>query len=179
MSAQPGSFPSQVTQTEVERTDAAIYVHGAVSGLIGAATVALWFLYLDFSRGQVLYTPTVLGTVLFHGGEGLATLKPSIPISVLFTLVHATVFVLIGIAAARLLDLFEHRVNVILAVILLFVILGFAFLAFAMTFSASPLEVLSLPTVVFGNVLAAVTMVAHLFRARPGHDLPPPGPGSN
>ena len=179
MSAQPGSFPSHVTPTQVDRMDAAMYLHGAASGLIGATTVALWFLYLDFSRGHMLYTPTVLGTVLFHGGEGLATVQPSVVTSALFTVVHATVFVLIGIAAARLLDLFEHRVNAVLAVILLFVILGFALLAFAMTFSALPLEVLSLPDVLFANVIAAVAMVAHLVRARPGHDVPPAGQGSS
>lgn len=176
MSAQPGSLPSQSTRSQADRTDASIYLHGATSGLIGALTVALWFLYLDFSRGHMLYTPTVLGTVLFYGGGETSSLAPSLGVSALFTVVHASVFVIIGIAAAQLLDLFEHRINVVLAVILLFVILGFAFLAFAMTFSALPREALSLPDVLFGNVLAAVTMVAHLFRARPPREGDRPAP---
>ena len=40
---------------------------GAVA-VLGAATVAVWFLLFDFSRGSPLETPAVLAAVLFHGG---------------------------------------------------------------------------------------------------------------
>jgi uncharacterized BrkB/YihY/UPF0761 family membrane protein len=88
--------------------------------------------------------------------------------TVAFSVVHAAVFVVVGIAAARLLAAFERRPNLMLTAALLFVILGLGFLAFAMTFAALPLEVLSWPDVLFGNLLAASAMVAHLWRRRPG-----------
>jgi hypothetical protein len=171
MSAPAGSSTSSAP-SEVGEPMLPVYLHGAVSGLVGAATIGLWFSYLDFSRGRLLYTATLLGTLLFRGGGGLApeTLQPSLSIATEFALVHTAIFVVIGMAAARLLDLFEHRINVLLAIALLFVILGLGFLAFAMTFSAFPWDVLSLPDVLFGNVLAATTMVVHLWRRRPHHD---------
>ena len=49
-----------------------VYGEGIVAGLLGAATVALWFLVIDTINGHPLYTPTVLGTAVFRGGAGLA-----------------------------------------------------------------------------------------------------------
>jgi hypothetical protein len=164
------SSTSAIASSSAAEDMSSVYVHGAVSGVVGAVTVALWFLYIDFTHGRLLYTPTVLGMVLFGRRTGLAspdTLSVSLPMTVMFTVVHLAVFVVIGIAAARLLDMFEHRVNVLLAIALLFVILGLGFLAFAMTFAALPFEVLSWPDVFLGNLFAAAAMSAHLFRARP------------
>jgi len=173
MGAQVGPSTSVVPRSTAAEDSASVYRHGAVTGLIGAAIVALWFLFLDFSRGQLLYTPTVLGTILFRGGQGLAApgvLAPSLTMTLMFTLVHGAVFIVIGIAAARLLDMFEHRPNLLLAVVLLFVILGLGFLAFAMSFAAYGVEVMSWFDILFGNLLAAAAMAAHLWRARPHHE---------
>jgi hypothetical protein len=170
MGAQVGSPTSSVARSVNE---AGIYRHGVATGVIGAVTVALWFLYLDFSRGHMFYTPTVLGAVLFRHTQELAaleTLRPSLAMTLAFSAVHAAVFVVVGIAAARLLAAFERRPNLMLTAALLFVILGLGFLAFAMTFAALPLEVLSWPDVLFGNLLAASAMVAHLWRRRPGRN---------
>lgn len=174
MGAQAGSSTS-VAGNAVTHDTAALYRQGVLCGIAGAVTIALWFLYLDFTRGRLLYTPTALGTVLFRGGQGLAspeTLSPSIAMTLLFTLAHLAVFIVIGIAAVRLLDMFEHRVNVLLAMALLFVIFGLGFLAFAMSFSALPFEVLSLTDVLFGNAMAAVAMGTYLLRQR---QRPPAG----
>src|SRR5437867_3281646 len=40
---------------------------GLVAGLIGAATIAVWFFILDLLKGRPFYTPSVLGTVVFRG----------------------------------------------------------------------------------------------------------------
>jgi hypothetical protein len=174
MSAQAGSSTSSLAQGRSgDEGMRAVYLHGVRTGLIGALAVAIWFLYLDFSRGRMLYTPTVLGTVLFEGREKLATLEalpPSIVMTLVFSLVHGVVFVLVGIACARLLATLEHRPNLFLSIALLFIVLGLGFLAFSMTFAALPLDVLSWPDVLFGNLLAAAAMVAHLLRRRPGRE---------
>ena len=90
------------SESDIQETSK-IYEEGIVAGLIGAATIAIWFLILDTIKGRPLYTPTVLGTALFRGGAGLAT-PESLPVSfdivVLFTWVHVLVFVVIGGAAA-------------------------------------------------------------------------------
>ena len=78
-----------------------------VAGMIGAATVAIWFLVLDTLNGRPLDPPTVLGTALFRHGEGLAS-PASLPISLdmvlMFTWVHGPAFAMQGGAVSWLLS---------------------------------------------------------------------------
>src|SRR5690349_8850980 len=91
-----------------------LYLEGIVAGVIGAATIAIWFLILDTIYTRALYTPTVLGTALFRHGEGLAS-PENLPISLemtwLYTWVHGLAFSVIGVIASRLLVLAEHNPN--------------------------------------------------------------------
>ena len=50
-----------------------LYQEGMRAGTWGAATMSLWFLFLDVLVGHPLSTPHVLGTALFTGGGGLQT----------------------------------------------------------------------------------------------------------
>ena len=45
-----------------------VYTEGITAGILGAATVAVWFFVLDVFSGQPFYTPNVLGNVLFQRG---------------------------------------------------------------------------------------------------------------
>ena len=81
----------------------AVYADGIRAGLVGAATIALWFFALDAFAGRPLYTPTVLGTALFRGTGTLDSpdrlaIAPDLVIA--FTAVHTLVFVLIGTGRA-------------------------------------------------------------------------------
>jgi len=82
------------------------YLEGIVAGVIGAATIAIWFLILDAIYARPLYTPTVLGTALFRHGEGLSS-PGNLPISLemtwMYTWVHGLAFCVIGEIASRLL----------------------------------------------------------------------------
>jgi hypothetical protein len=104
----------------------------------------------------------MLGTRLFGAGGVM-------PPAISFTLVHATVFVLIGIATARLIGTIEGRGlrRLGLAALLLFIILDLAFSAFALTARAIGLEALSWTDVIFGNAFAAITMMLYLWRRWP------------
>src|SRR2546428_8729585 len=66
-----------------------LYQEGLVAGLVGAATIAVWFLILDSLSGRPLYTPTVLGTALFRRGgtTPLSEILPNLQMGLLFTLV--------------------------------------------------------------------------------------------
>ena len=46
-----------------------VALDGLFAGMIGALTVAVWFLVLDIAAGRPLYTPALLGQVLLHGGR--------------------------------------------------------------------------------------------------------------
>jgi len=153
-----------------------VYGEGIVAGLLGAATVALWFLIVDTLNGRPLYTPTVLGTALFNGGAGLdhaAALPISYEMVLRFTWVHALVFAAVGGIAARLLAFAEHTANVGFGIVLLFVIFEFGFVAVTMVFAEDVLSSLAWPAVLVGNLLAAGVMGAYFWRRHPNLHIEP------
>ena len=50
---------------------AMVYLDGLIAGIIGAAIIAIWFLFLDAVIRLPFYTPTVLGEGLFLRAQDL------------------------------------------------------------------------------------------------------------
>jgi len=176
MTARPGE-PIIPTSASAEFVDAPpaldtsrIYQQGFVAGLIGAATVALWFLIVDSLNGRPLYTPTVLGTALFRHGAGLGS-PETLPISFemvwMFTWVHALVFAALGGIASRLLAVAERNPSVGFGILLLFVVFEFGFTVAAMVFAAPVLRALTWPAVLVANLLAATAMGGYFHLVHP------------
>jgi hypothetical protein len=146
-----------------DREVAGAYAEGIRAGLVGAATIALWFAILDGLHGRWLFTPTVLGTAIFRGGAGLddpASLAPSLEMTLSFTWIHVLVFVLLGMAAARLLLLAEDDSHMGFGILLLFFVFEFGFVGVCMLFAEPVLQAIEWPAIVVGNLLAAVAMAA-------------------
>lgn len=84
------------------------------AGILGAATIAIWFFVLDVFSGRPFCTPNILGNALFRHGVGIDQLQ-RLPISVemvlFYTWVHGLTFCIIGGAASKLLELAERNVN--------------------------------------------------------------------
>jgi len=152
------------------RSEVAVYVEGMLAGIAGAAAIALWFLILDAFEGRPLYTPTMLGTVLFHGAGtpvDIKSLPPSFETVVSFTWVHTLIFLLIGMAAAKLVEVAERDPNLGFGVIILFVVFQFGFLQVSMIVASQVLDALAWPAVMGGNLIAAAAMAAVLWRRHP------------
>ena len=144
-----------------------LYQEGLIAGLVGAATVALWFLIIDVIQGRPLYTPTVLGAALFSRGAGLpsADAGPDLGMVLMFTWVHGLVFAALGGIAARLLAVAERNPGLGFGVVLFFVIFQCGFTT-AMAFVAPAVfSVLGWASIFVANLLAAATMVVY-FRLR-------------
>lgn len=167
MATQPGATATAPATTAAPDT-AKLYQEGIVAGVIGAATVALWFLVIDVINGRPLYTPTVLGTALFRRGAGLPSLE-GLPVSMemvlMFTWVHGLAFAAIGGVVSRLLGMAERNPSIGFGILLLFVVFEFGFTIGAMLFAAPILKVLTWPSVLVANLLAAGTMAGY-FRLR-------------
>jgi hypothetical protein len=145
-----------------------VYQEGIVAGVLGAAAVAAWFLVLDTAQGRPLWTPSVLGTALFHRGgplPPLATLPVSLDMVLMFTWVHALVFAAIGGVASRLLAAAERNPGIGFGILLLFVVFEFGFTAAALLLAAPVLQALTWPAVLVANLLAAAVMAGY-FRLR-------------
>jgi hypothetical protein len=155
---------------------ARLYREGMIAGIIGALTIALWFLVLDTLFGRPLWTPTVLGTVLFRGSAGLATpelLTVSTEMVLMFTWVHALVFVALGGLVARLLRHVEQHPSSGFGILLLFVIFQFGFIVAATIFAAPVLRLLSPWSILVANLLAAAAMIAYFRGCYPGLRVDP------
>ncbi len=157
--------PSAASDTS---TASAVVSAGAIAGIIGASTIALWFLILDTASGRPLYTPSVLGTALFRGGIDLATRPVSLEMVLVFTWAHVLHFLLIGVAASYLLSMAERHANLGFGIVLLFVVFEFGFVVASMLFAEPVLQALAWPAVLVGNLLAAAAMGLTLWRWHPG-----------
>lgn len=143
-----------------------VYVEGVVGGLIGAATIAVWFFIVDLYNGRPFYTPNVLGAALSLSRTipDPVTAPISLDLVVFYTWVHALIFCAIGGVAAKLLALAERDLDVGFGILLLFVIFEFGFVAAAMVFAEPILGALAVPAVLVGNLLAAGTMAVYFWR---------------
>jgi hypothetical protein len=166
MAVQSGTTSAPST-TSPSSTITNIYFEGIVAGVIGAATVAIWFFVVDLFSGRPFYTPSVLGTALFRQGIGLDQ-PQSLPISfemvLLYTWVHGMAFCVIGGLASKLLAVAEHNLNLGFGILLLFVIFEFGFVGAAFIFAEPILQALAWPTILFGNLLAAIGMATYFWR---------------
>ena len=142
---------------------------GAVAGLIGAAIVAVWFLFMDAVTRLPLYTPTVLGEGLFLGEQGLspnAGEQVSLKLTLMYSGVHGLVFMVLGVIAAYLLLLPKRKLHFGLAFLALFVVLELGFISTAFVLAKPVLDELAWPIVLIGNFLAAAGMACYLSLRR-------------
>ena len=139
-----------------------------VTGLIGAATIAIWFLVLDTIQGQPLSTPTLLGTTLLELSRGPIGLEQSALTAVLgYTIVHGIAFGLFGFVAVQLFAAAERHPAFVFALLLISIFFFSAFLTGAYLFATPVFEALSVPMVLIGNLLAALAMGGYLWRKHP------------
>jgi hypothetical protein len=162
--------PTAVPTTASTPDTARLYGEGIIAGVIGAATVAVWFFVVDLFNGRPFYTPTVLGTALFQRGAPLpdmATLRVSLEMVLMFTWVHGLAFAAIGGLAARLLGMAERNPSIGFGILLLFVVFEAGFTIAAMLFAEPTLKALTWPAVLVANLLAAAAMAGYLRLRHP------------
>jgi len=140
---------------------------GLFSGMIGALCVALWFLILDTVAGRPLYTPSLLGKVLFRGAQAMddPTMVPSMV--VVYTGVHMAMFILLGLIAAWLIRASERAPAMGILLLFLFVIFEASFFVFSLAVGGGLIGRLGVTAVLIGNLLAAGGMSAYFLVRRP------------
>jgi hypothetical protein len=146
-----------------------IYTEGMIAGILGAATVAIWFLLVDLAAGRAFYTPTVLGTALFRHGAGLplSEVPPDAEMVLMFTWVHGLVFAALGGLVSHLLAVAERHPGLGFGILLLFVIFEAGFGAAAFLVAEPVLQALAWPAVLVANLLAATAMILYFRRRHP------------
>jgi hypothetical protein len=156
--------------------DSRIYQEGIIAGILGALTVAVWFLVVDMMHGRPFYTPTVLGTALFGRGVWPATLETmpaSFEMVAMFTWVHVLAFVAVGVAAALLIAVAERHPSLGFGIVLLFVILEACFTVAVMIVAEPVLRALTWQAILVANFLAAAVIAGYFWLRHPTMQMRP------
>ena len=167
---------SSAPQISSSPVDTRVYQEGFVAGILGALTVAVWFLVVDMIHGRPFYTPTVLGTALFGRGvwpATLETLAPSFEMVAMFTWVHVMAFVGVAVGAAYLIAVAERHPSLGFGIVLLFVILEAGFTVTAMIVAEPVLRALTWPAILVANVLAAGVIAGYFWLRHPTMHMQP------
>ena len=90
---------------------------GALSGVLGAVAMALWFLAIDASRGQPFRTPAFLEATIL-GRDAVSVAPGNI---VLYSVIHLALFAVAGVAVAWLLGRIRAVPNLLAGLIVGFV----------------------------------------------------------
>jgi hypothetical protein len=143
-----------------------VCLDGVIAGLIGAATIAIWFLFIDAVTRLPLYTPSVLGEGFLLREPGLV-LNPqeqdSVRLTLLYSGVHGFVFIVLGVLAAYVFLLFTSKINLGVMLTAIFTVLELGFIATAFIVAKPVLNELAWPIVLTGNFLAAAGMACYLW----------------
>ncbi len=142
----------------------AIVREGVTAGVIGAVTVAIWFMIYDFAADRLLRTPAMLGQMIFDGSTPLDGLSLSMPVVLGYTILHFGAFILFGVAIAILLAASEWEPFMALLALLLLAIFEVFFVGFVSLLDSSALEMLGWWKIVAGNILALIAMGTYFLR---------------
>jgi hypothetical protein len=139
---------------------------GAIAGLLGAATVAIWFFALDMASGHPLRTPAALGHALLFGGPGAPQpVDVSFRVVAAYTVVHVVLFIIAGWIFAFIAEQLERRPSfVLLAVLTAIVLEAVAIVNLA---QGAQWGGLSIWSVIIANLLAVAVMSWYVWRTHP------------
>ena len=158
------------TLGHVHGREQGVLVEGVVTGLLGAAAVALWFLVVDTIMGRPLHTPALLGALVSGAGDPIAAAETAdrTRFVLLYTMLHVGAFAVLGVVATLLVHRAERTPSLLALLLLLFAAVEVAFTAFVALLEVSALGDVAWYQVAAGNVVAAVTMGWWLRRNHPG-----------
>ena len=140
---------------------------GILSGLMGAAVVAAWFLVVDLLRAEAFFTPAALGSALFLGADSLADVRIGSATVLAYTVVHLLAFVVAGFVSAGFMAAAEETPPLIFAAIMLFIVTGVFFVGTLAVLAEFLLGALAWWSVALGTLLAAAVMIGYLWRLHP------------
>ena len=143
-----------------------LFIRGLVTGLVGAAAVAVWFMLLDLIAGYPFRTPAALGSALLFGASG-ERMVPGPGVVAVYTVVHVAAFAISGLIFVAIAEQFA-RWSPVLPLTIPFAIVLEAVVVAAMALGARwVLGAVGFWTVLVGNVLAVASMGWYVWRTDP------------
>lgn len=148
--------------------DRSLIREGIVTGLIGAAVVALFYLGVDLIRGMPLLTPSVLGETFVLRQPDAVTTTVNLAAVGLYTAVHLLTFGFFGLALVAICHRAESSSLARYAILPIFVAFELFFLGVLAVASETTRGLFPVGSVLMANALSAIAMGWYLWRSHPG-----------
>ncbi len=147
---------------------------GIIAGILGATTIAIWFLIIDLIATHPFHTPDILGSGLIS----ILGKPPSMPDTmathvIVYTLFHYAAFILVGIVVASIVHQSARTPGILAGFVVLFAMFELGAYMLAGLFTESNLGGMAWYQIFIANLLAAGSMFYLLWRRHPGlgHDI--------
>lgn len=158
------------THREEARPPGELLYDAFYSGAIGGSIVALFFLFVDAFGAGPLFTPSLMGSVLFGGVPAASVTAVDMPMAAAYTVVHFASFAVLGLAASFIVHEVElHSKDPFVILALLFILFEAAFASATAVFMPGIMERIGALHVAAANLLSAAGMGLFFLSAhRPG-----------
>ncbi len=133
------------------------------AGAIGGSTLALFFLGVDLIHGQPLYTPSLLGAMLFSGAAPHQVTDVRMDMVAYFTVVHFVAFAAFGTLVSLLCRWtgLSGRPTLTVAGVIFLLLSALSFLA-ATALNRALLSIIGFPWILTGHAFTALAMALFL-----------------
>jgi hypothetical protein len=147
------------TWAKLEHTRADLIFDSFYSGALGGSVVGLFFLVADLLDGRPLFTPSLLGSVLFLGAAAQDVTQVQLDAVIYFTVVHVAVFMALGTAISFLVHKAElHSRHPVVVLLVLIAILEGGFFLVASVALPGVIARLGVVRIGVANLLATGTI---------------------
>lgn len=140
---------------------------GLMTGLVGAAAVALWFFFVDVIAGAPFTTPVALGSALLFGQSNTIGAAPHLGVVAVYTMVHVAAFVMAGIVFVAIAEQIERSPSFLLLAVMAAIVLDAVVVATLALGAEWVLGALGIWSVLLGNVLAVGAMGWYVWQTHP------------
>jgi len=145
-----------------------VWKQGAIVGLIGAISVAIWFFILDLVMGRPLFTPAMLGSAFFLGVRDLDLVEITLGIVLGYTVFHILVFALLGALVVFVIRRVRSAPPLLLGALLVFVVFQALFTGLlAIAAEGVLFGAMAWWAIGVGNLLAAISMGYYIWEKDP------------
>lgn len=141
---------------------------GSMAGVLGATSVAAWFFIIDVVMRHPFQTPIELGRGFFTLFGQTTNGNTDLLVVIGYTVFHYLAFIVAGLVGAAVANWADRQPTVMAGALILFVMFEAGFYGLTSAFSDVPVfGVLAWYDVAVGNLIAALTMGAYMWRAHP------------
>jgi hypothetical protein len=144
-----------------------LVTEGLITGLYGAAAVAVAFLVFDALTRQPFFTPAALGSFLFLGASSPEQVRLSFGVVAAYTAVHLLGFSLVGVVFAWSAERLQRTPSMWLIWLLAFIVAEGVFLGTATTSGEWVMGTIGWWAVLMGNIIGVAAMAWRVKKAHP------------